>query len=65
MDEGISSPRVVAIECCELLVGSTFEEIAERIRASWITGQKCVDLVRADLRTRTCGRALSHEARRG
>jgi hypothetical protein len=32
-----------------ILVGSTSEEIVDRIRASWITGQKCIDLVRADL----------------
>ena len=49
MDEGTSSPTVVTIECCGLLVGSTSEEIAAHIRASWTTGQKCIELVRGDL----------------
>jgi hypothetical protein len=33
-----ASPSVITIECCGLLVGSTSEEIAAHIRASWITG---------------------------
>jgi hypothetical protein len=43
------SPSVITIECCGLLVGSTSEEIADHIRASWVTGQECIDLVRAEL----------------
>jgi hypothetical protein len=44
----MSSPSVITIECCGLLVGSTSEEIAEHIRAAWLTGQECIDLVRAE-----------------
>ena len=38
IEEGMSSPTVVTIECCGLLVGSTSEEIADHIHASWPTG---------------------------
>lgn len=45
----MASPTVITIECCGLLVGSTSEEIADHIRASWLTGQECVELVREAL----------------
>ena len=45
----MASPSVITIECCGLLVGSTSEEIADHIRASWVTGQECVDLLRTEL----------------
>jgi hypothetical protein len=32
------SPGIITIECCGLLVGSTSEEIADHVRASWSTG---------------------------
>ena len=38
IEEGIEGPSVITIECCGLMVGSTAEEIAEHIRASWDTG---------------------------
>ena len=38
VEEGMSIPKVITIECCGLLVGSTSEEIADHIRASWATG---------------------------
>ena len=38
VQEGGESPSVITIECCGLLVGSTSEEIAAHIRASWLTG---------------------------
>ena len=38
VQEGGESPSVITIECCGLLVGSTSEEIADHIRASWLTG---------------------------
>jgi hypothetical protein len=38
IEDCMSSPTVVTIECCGLLVGSTSEEIADHIRASWLTG---------------------------
>ncbi len=38
IEESMSTPCVVTIECCGLLVGSTSEEIVEHIRASWLTG---------------------------
>jgi hypothetical protein len=31
------------------MVGSTSEQLADHIRAAWITGQDCVDLVRQEL----------------
>ncbi len=37
-EEGMASPSVITIECCGLLVGSTLEEIADHIKASWLTG---------------------------
>ncbi len=43
----MSSPSVITIECCGLLVGSTSEEIAEYIRAAWLTGQECIADVHA------------------
>jgi hypothetical protein len=49
VQEGTGAPSVVTIECCGLMVGSTSEEIADHIRASWITGPECVDL-RLELR---------------
>jgi hypothetical protein len=49
VQEGTGAPSVITIECCGLMVGSTSEEIADHIRASWITGQECVDLVRLEL----------------
>ena len=39
IQESMCSPSIVTIECCGLLVGSTSEEIAEHIRASWLTGK--------------------------
>ena len=45
----MAGPSVITIECCGLLVGSTSEEIAEHIRASRVTGQECVDLLRTEL----------------
>jgi hypothetical protein len=45
----MASPSVITIECCGLLVGSTSEEIADHIRAAWVTGQECVDLLRTEL----------------
>ncbi len=38
VEEGTSLPTVITIECSGLLVGSTSEEIADHIRASWATG---------------------------
>ena len=38
VEEGMASPSVITIECCGLLVGSTSEEIADHIKASWLTG---------------------------
>jgi hypothetical protein len=38
VQEDNASPSVITIECCSLLVESTSEEIADHIRASWITG---------------------------
>ncbi len=38
IEESMCTPSIVTIECCGLLVGSTSEEIAEHIRASWLTG---------------------------
>ena len=49
VEEGMSSPSVITIECCGVLVGSTSEEIAEHIRRSWETGQECVELLREAL----------------
>ena len=49
MEEGLSSPSVITIECCGVLVGSTSEEIAEHIRLSWQAGQDCVELLREAL----------------
>ena len=46
MEEGLSSPSVITIECCGVLVGSTSEEIAEHIRLSWKAG---VQLLRDEL----------------
>jgi hypothetical protein len=39
LQEGLGASSVVTIECCGLLVGSTAEEIAGHIRASWTTGK--------------------------
>ncbi len=39
IQEGLGAPSVMTIECCGLLVGSTADEIAEHIRASWTTGK--------------------------
>jgi hypothetical protein len=49
VQEGTGAPVVITIECCGLMVGSTSEEIADHIRAAWLTGQECVDLVRQEL----------------
>ncbi len=51
VQEGTGAPTVITIECCGklVMVGSTSEEIAAHIRAAWITGQECVDLVRHEL----------------
>ena len=49
VQEGTGAPTVITVECCGLMVGSTSEEIAEHIRAAWVTGQECVDLVRQEL----------------
>ena len=49
VQEGTGAPTVITVECCGLMVGSTSEEIAEHIRAAWVTGQDCVDLVRQEL----------------
>ncbi len=49
VQEGTGAPTVITIECCGLMVGSTAEEIVEHIRAAWVTGQECVDLVRQEL----------------
>jgi hypothetical protein len=38
----MASPSVITIECCGLLVGSTSEEIADHIKASWLTGAALV-----------------------
>jgi hypothetical protein len=38
VEEGMASPNIITIECCGLLVGSTSEEIADHIKASWQTG---------------------------
>jgi hypothetical protein len=45
----MASPSVITIECCGLLVGSTSEEIAAHIRAAWVSGQDCIDLLRTEL----------------
>jgi hypothetical protein len=49
VEEDLSSPSVITIECCGVLVGSTLEEIAEHIRLSWKAGQDCVQLLRDEL----------------
>ncbi len=49
MKEGLSSPSVITIECCGVLVGSSSEEIAEHICLSWQAGQECVELLREAL----------------
>jgi hypothetical protein len=41
LQEGFGAPSVVTIECCGLLVGSTAEDIADHIRASWTPGKFC------------------------
>ncbi len=38
VEEGMASPSIITIECCGLMVGSTSEEIADHIKASWATG---------------------------
>jgi hypothetical protein len=40
VEEGMATPSIITIECCGLMVGSTSEEIAEHIKASWALG-KC------------------------
>jgi hypothetical protein len=49
VQEGTGAPSIITIECCGLMVGSTSEQIADHIRAAWITGQECVQLVREEL----------------
>ena len=49
VQEGTGAPSIITIECCGLMVGNTSEQIAEHIRAAWMTGQECVDLVRQEL----------------
>ena len=49
VQESTGAPSIITIECCGLMVGSTSEQIADHIRAAWITGQDCVDLVRQEL----------------
>ncbi len=38
LQEGLGGSSVITIECCGPLVGSTAEEIADHVRASWLTG---------------------------
>jgi hypothetical protein len=40
VQEGLVAPTVITIECCGLLVGSTADEIADHVRASWQTGTR-------------------------
>jgi hypothetical protein len=44
VEEGMATPSIITIECCGLMVGSTSEEIAEHIKASWALG-KCYMLL--------------------
>jgi hypothetical protein len=44
VEEGMATPSIITIECCGLMVGSTSEEIAEHIKASWALG-KCLCLL--------------------
>ncbi len=39
VEEDKEMPVVITIECCGLLVGSTAEEIAAHVKASWATGK--------------------------
>ena len=43
VQEGLVAPTVITIECCGLLVGSTAEEIADHVRASWLTGTSTIN----------------------
>jgi hypothetical protein len=42
LQDGLVGPSVITIECCGLLVGSTAEEIADHVRASWLTGETLI-----------------------